>query len=407
MIGQSQADQDTSFQAMEQSAEAVCRRRSARIRPSTGVIAFTGGQMAAASNTGRMFVTLKPLEEREGRAPIEVIAPAARQAGQDSRRHARSCRPCRTCASAARASSAQYQFTLQGDNLDDLNVWGPKLLREMRKLAGLVDVNSDQQNRGLASGADHRPRRRPRGLGISPQAIDDTLYDAFGQRQVSTMYMPLNQYHVVMEVEPRFLAKSRRAASTSTFAGSNGAADSAQRDCPAIDADTTPLAVNHSGLFPSVTISFNLAPGTSLGEAVDRDRRGCSTSWACRQRIHGSFSGNGPGLSGLAEQRAAADSGGAGHGVHRAGHSLRELHPSDHDSLDAALGRRRRAAGADALPDRTERDGADRHHSADRHREEERDHDDRLCPGGRTQRGQVARKRRSSKPASCASARSP
>ena len=105
--------------------------------------------------------------------------------------------------SAAELGNAQYQYTIQSDNLDDLNKWGPILLQQMRKVPALTDVNSDQQNSGLqASLVYDRPTASR--LGITPQMIDDTLYDAFGQRQVSTMYTQLNQYHVVMEVEPQF-----------------------------------------------------------------------------------------------------------------------------------------------------------------------------------------------------------
>ena len=108
-----------------------------------------------------------------------------------------------------RGSAAQYQYTLQGDNLDDLNQWAPRMVRAMRSIPGVVDINSDQQNKGLQASLDIDRATASR-MGISAQTIDDTLYDAFGQRQVSTMYTQLNQYHVVMEVDP-LLAESRRA----------------------------------------------------------------------------------------------------------------------------------------------------------------------------------------------------
>ena len=164
------------------------------------VVGFTGG-MAGTANSGRMFVALKPLAERQVSAE-EVIArlrgkaarvPGARllmQANQDLRM-------------GGRQSGAQYQFTLQGDDIKELNEWAPRVLNKMRALPPLADVNSDQQNRGLEASLviDRSTASR---LGISPAMIDNALYDAFGQRQVSTMYKQLNQYYVVMTVEPQF-----------------------------------------------------------------------------------------------------------------------------------------------------------------------------------------------------------
>src|ERR671929_1393331 len=165
------------------------------------VVGSTGGTTGSAVNTGRMFVQLKPLEERQISAD-QVMArlrgklarvPGARlfmQANQDLR-------------VGGRLSGAQYQFTLQGDNVRELNEWAPRVLNKIRTLPMLTDVNSDQQDRGLEASLviDRATASR---LGISTAAIDDTLYDAFGQRQVSTMYKSLNQYHVVMEAAPEY-----------------------------------------------------------------------------------------------------------------------------------------------------------------------------------------------------------
>jgi multidrug efflux pump len=185
-----------------------------------------------------------------------------------------------------RGSSAQYQYTLQGDNLTDLAEWAPRMMQAMRELPGVVDLNSDQQNKGLqASLAIDRPTAAR--LGITAKSIDDTLYDAFGQRQVSTMYTQLNQYHVVMEVDPIFwqnpdglkylYVKGRTGqVPLSTFTH--------------YTPSTSPLAVTHSGQFPSVTISFNLAPGVPLGPAVEQILD-IQHSMAMPATIHGSFSG--------------------------------------------------------------------------------------------------------------------
>ena len=203
LTGNIQADQDTSFQAMEH----LLKRFAAVVSDDpavAGVIAFTGGSGSGAANAGRMFVTLKPLGRAARSAPTRSIGRLRPQAGQDSRRHVCSCRRCRTCASAAGPAARSTSTRCKATTSNDLNVWGPQAARaRCARSPGLVDVNSDQQNRGLQAGLTIDRSTAAR-LGISPQAIDDTLYDAFGQRQVSTMYMPLNQYHVVMEVEPEF-----------------------------------------------------------------------------------------------------------------------------------------------------------------------------------------------------------
>jgi multidrug efflux pump len=226
------------------------------------VIAFTGGN--GATNTANIYIGLKPLSERKLSADL-VIARIRKevahvpgvnlymQAVQDLR-------------IGGRSSNAQYQFTLQSDDLNELNEWAPKVLKKLRTVHILTDVSSDQQNSGLESNVvvDRDTASR---LGLTQQAIDDTLYDAFGQRQVSTMYTPLNQYHVVMEVAPQFwqnpesLDQIHAMSSTGQLVKLNAFTHFAS--------DTTALAVNHQGQFPSVTISFNLAPGVALGDAVD------------------------------------------------------------------------------------------------------------------------------------------
>jgi multidrug efflux pump len=185
-----------------------------------------------------------------------------------------------------RGSSAQYQYTLQGDKLADIAEWAPRMVRAMRAIPGVVDLNSDQQDKGLqASLVIDRPTASR--MGISTKAIDDTLYDAFGQRQVSTMYRQLNQYHVVMEVEPRFW-QNPDGLKYIYVKGSKGLVPLSA--FTHYEATTSPLAVNHSGQFPSVTISFNLAPGMPLGTAVDQILE-LQKSLGMPATIHGNFSG--------------------------------------------------------------------------------------------------------------------
>ena len=166
-----------------------------------GVMAFTGGSAAEPANAGRIFI----IAQAAGRAEDQrrrSDRSAAAEAGTNPRRHpVLAGRPRR--AIGGRAANAQYQYTLQGDNLKELNDWAPQAARKAAKLPESERRQQRSAKPRSASRADDRSRTAA-SLGITPQAIDDTLYDAFGQRQVSTMYMPLNQYHVVMEVDPQF-----------------------------------------------------------------------------------------------------------------------------------------------------------------------------------------------------------
>lgn len=287
LIGSMQADQDTSYESMVR----LLSRFAAAVSEDEavdGVTAFTGGSSSSgggAANSGRMFVALKPLEVRQVSADKVVARLRAKlsripgatlllQNSQDLR-------------IGGRSSSAQFQYALQSDNLQDLIEWAPKVLQAMRKLPGLADVNSDQQNRGLQA-ALTIDRTAASRLGITPQAIDNTLYDAFGQRQVSTIYTPLNQYHVVLEVEPRFWQNPEGLKHIYVRAKDGGLVplSAFSRYAPS----TTALSVNHSGQFPSVTLSFNLLPGTSLGDAVPEIQR-METELGLPATIHGNFSG--------------------------------------------------------------------------------------------------------------------
>jgi multidrug efflux pump subunit AcrB len=164
-----------------------------------------------------------------------------------------------------RSSNAQFQYTLQSTNLAELNAFAPQMLAKLRTLPGLRDVATDQQNRGLQAALviDRDAASR---LGITAQAIDDVLYNSFGQRQVSTIFTPLNQYHVVLEVAPQFQQNpdALRTIYVKSASGAQVPLSAITRFGPS----TTPLAVNHQGFFPAVTLSFNLAPGVALGDAV-------------------------------------------------------------------------------------------------------------------------------------------
>jgi len=264
MSGQILADQDSSFQAMDQTLLRMVNIVGADPAVSS-VIAFTGGGGGGGANTvnqGRMFVALKPLEERkitvdyimQRLRPKLAKVPGATlylQANQDLR-------------VGGRNSAALYQFTMRGDNLQDLIEYAPKMYDELKRIPLIVDVNTDQQNHGLQSLVTYDRQTAAR-FGISPQLIDNVLYDAFGQRQVSTMYKSLNQYHVVMEAAPQFWQnpETLRDIYVKSPAGPQVPLSALAHYGPAV----APLSVNHQGLFPSVTISFNLQPGVALGDA--------------------------------------------------------------------------------------------------------------------------------------------
>ena len=284
LVGQLTADQDTSFQRMQELLTAFTGKIAEDPAVAT-VTAFTGGGNSGAGNVARMFIALKPLRERK----ISADQVIARIRGKTSLIAGAGLvlQPTQDIRIGGRTSSAQFQYTLRGDNLKDLTHWGPQLLRELRELPQLVDVNIDQQNRGkeISLSVDREAAAR---LGVSMQAIDDTLYDAFGQRQVSTMYKALNQYKVVLGVESRFGTDS--SALQHIYVRSSGGRQVPLAELQDPSGKNAALSVNHSGLFPSATISFNLPLGVSLGDAVaEVDRK--FEEIGVPDTIQGSFQG--------------------------------------------------------------------------------------------------------------------
>jgi multidrug efflux pump len=266
--------QDISFQSM---SDKIRRYASIVLKdPAVDTMAgFTGG--GSALNQGRFFMMLKPLEKRgpcqknhfweackypsaddvinrlRGKLAVVPGATLILQSAQE-------------LTIGGRNGNAQYQYTLQSANLDDLNTWAPRLLEKLKTLPELRDQNSDQQDKGLQAKLviDRDTASR---MGITPETLDNALYDAFGQRQVSTMYRPLNQYHVVMEVAPQF--QQSPVALDDIYLRSTAGTPVPLSAFTHYEPSNTPLAVNHQGQVPSVTISFNLAPGIALGQATD------------------------------------------------------------------------------------------------------------------------------------------
>jgi multidrug efflux pump len=347
MLGGLQADQSISFQAMQGKLQQLSDivQRDPAVQTVVGFTGAGGGGGAGSTNTGSVFVALKPLSQRDGidtvmtrlRRNLSVV-PGARLF----------LIPIQDISSGGRQSNAAYQYTLQADNSADLYEWAPKLVTALEHDKVLVDVNSDQQQKGLETDLviDRASASR---MGINAAEIDNTLYDAFGQRQVSTIYSAQNQYHVIMEVAPRYwqspetlrdiyvstaggtasgtettnavvgtVAASTTASTTTAAAIASSSARNAATNAlanvgkstassaPAVSTSLetmvplasftsfgpghTALSVNHQGPFVASTISFNLAPGKSLSDAT------ASVEQAMREihmpaSIHGSFAG--------------------------------------------------------------------------------------------------------------------
>jgi multidrug efflux pump len=273
LMGSVQAAQDISFQAMSGKMEQFVKIVMKDPAVDT-VVGFAGG--GSATNQGRFFVMLKPLEQRSHCQTRHLWQPCPNVTADDVINRLRGrlavvpgatlfLQAAQDLTIGGRFGAAQYQFTLQGEDLNELNSWAPQLFQKMRALPQLRDVNTDQQDKGLQAQLviDRDTASR---LGVAAQDIDNALYDAFGQRQVSTMYRPLNQYHVVMEVAPEFQQTTE--ALQNIYLRSSSGAPIPLAAFTHFEPSNIPLAVNHQSQFPSVTISFNLAPGVSLGQAT-------------------------------------------------------------------------------------------------------------------------------------------
>jgi multidrug efflux pump len=261
--GQIQADQDTSFQTMDKTLLTMVNIIDADPAVDT-VNGFSGGGGGTTTNTARLFISLKPLNERKINADqlIQRLRPKlARVPGATL--YLQSVQDLRV---GGRQSNAQYQYTMQADNLSDLTTYAPRMLDQLKKISAITDANSDQQDRGLEANVEYDRKTAAR-FNISPVLIDDVLYDAFGQRQVSTMYSSLNQYHVVMEAAPQFWQNPNTLRQVYVY--SPNGTEVPLSAIAKTETATAPLSVNHQGLFPAITLSFNLRPGMALGTAVN------------------------------------------------------------------------------------------------------------------------------------------
>jgi multidrug efflux pump len=282
IVGFIQADQDVSFTSMRQKVEAFADvvRQDPAIDT---LIAFTGG--GGGNNTGRFFAQLKPLSERKISADmvIERLRPKLEQIPGASL----FLQAVQDISVGGRFSGAQYQYTLQADRLNDLTDWAPRLQERIAQIPELRDVNTDQQLGGLQARLviDRDTASR---LGVSVSAIDNTLNDAFGQRQVSNIYKGINQYHVVLEVLPEFQRTPETLANiyAASASGKLIPLSAFAHLQPAFNA----LTVNHQGIFPAITLSFNLGPGASLGPAVEKIQA-AQLQLGMPPNVHGTFQG--------------------------------------------------------------------------------------------------------------------
>ncbi|HEV3421906.1 MAG TPA: efflux RND transporter permease subunit [Candidatus Acidoferrum sp.] len=288
LLGGIQGPQDASFHAMQSALISI--EKVIQADPAVDVVTgFTGSTSGPGSedgsNSGFLFITLKPLAERQlnaaevldrMRPKLDAIPGASTLL-----------KPFQDIPSVGKSTNTSYQYELSSDNVADLKKWGPILYQEMKKLPQIKDVNTDQQNGGLQASLNYDRRTAAR-LGITPQLIDQSLYGAFGQAQVSTIYTSLNQYHVVMEVAPQYTQSPLGMESIYVHPSGGNAVplDVIVRTANS----TSPLSVNHDGLFPAVTVSFNLAPGVPLEQATVAIEK-LQQRLAMPRTVRGSFAG--------------------------------------------------------------------------------------------------------------------
>jgi hydrophobic/amphiphilic exporter-1 (mainly G- bacteria), HAE1 family len=281
----SEASQDISFEAMKAKQEELAR--IVMEDPAVATVAMAIGGSGRAGNNGNLFITLKPRNERDAlaqqviarlRPKLEKVEGARlyMQAAQDVRLGGR---PTRT----------QFEFTLQDSNLAELNEWAPKILARMQQLPQLRDVATDQQSQGttlqLTINRDTASR-----YGIYPQLIDDTLYDAFGQRQVTQYFTQLNSYHVILEILPELQGKIETLDKIYIRSPTTGDQVPISTFATWTSVPVRPLSISHQGQFPAITISFNLAQGVALGQATEAVQK-AMTELGAPATLNSSFQG--------------------------------------------------------------------------------------------------------------------
>ena len=289
MMGTTEAAQDISFEAMKEKQQEVVRIVMADPAVQAVGSFFGGGAFGAALNNGRMFISLKPkgIGKDDRKDDAGVVIARLRQKLAKIPGAQLFLQPNQDIRVGGRASKGLYQYALTDQNINELNSWAPKLVTKLRDYPQIKDPTSDQQFRGLQETVviDRDAAAR---LGIQPQAVDSTLYSAFGQRQVSIIYTQQNQYHVVLEVDPKFQLDP--GSLDKVYVKSPSGNQVPLSTIAHFQLDNTPLSVNHQGQFPCVAISFNTAPGVSLGEATQIIQR-AAKELGMPSTIRGNFAG--------------------------------------------------------------------------------------------------------------------
>jgi multidrug efflux pump len=263
LLGISEAPQTVSFAGMARAQQALASviLRDPAVESLSSFIGVDGTNTTL--NSGRILINLRPLAERK--VSVSEVIRRLQPTLAKVEGITLFLQPVQDLTVEDRVSRTQYQYTLEDPNADELNRLAPRLVEELRALPTLRDVSSDQQDRGLQASLQIDRSTASR-LGITPQLIDDTLYDAFGQRQVSTIFTQLNQYRVVLEVKPAY--QQHPSGLQAVYLRSAGGGQVPLNAVASLTESTAPLAVSHQGQFPAVTLSFNLTPGVALGEAV-------------------------------------------------------------------------------------------------------------------------------------------
>ena len=285
VLGISDAPQWISFPAMaeRQQALAAVILKDPGVESLSTFIGIDG--VNTTLNSGRVLINLKPLDKRKASATeiIERLQPELSKLEGI----ALFMQPVQDLSVEDRVGRTQYQYSLEDPDAVELYTWTPKLVDALRKLPELRNVSSDQQDQGLQVILDIDRATASR-LGVTPQLLDDTLYDAFGQRQISTIYTQLNQYRVVLEVKPPF--QQNYANLQEIYIRGSGGGQVPLNAVTSLSEATGPLAISHQGQFPSTTVSFDIAPGSSLGDAVGAMEK-LTAQLGMPASISGSFQG--------------------------------------------------------------------------------------------------------------------
>ena len=372
--GVTQAAQDISFDQMAAHQQALAKAILADpdVDSLSSFIGVDGTNVTL--NSGRLLINLKRHSERKSTAS-EII----RRLQQETAGVAGISlfmQPVQDLSIDTAVSATQYQFTLENQNLSTLQEWTPKVLQRLSEIPSIVDVASDLQASGRSVTVD-LDRAEAARFGITPAIVDNALYDSYGQRIISTIFTQTNQYRVILDIDPKM---ARSLDSLNSLYLPSASSTSGQTPLSSVAnfvVKTSPLQISHLKQFPVTTISFNLAPGASLGEAVEAINVGAGrnrpSAELCRQ-----LPGRRPGLPVRPVERSVPARGGDCDYVYRSRRALRELHPPDHDPDDIAVSGHRRAPDAERGGRRPRHHRRHRHRAPDRHRQEERDHDDRL-----------------------------